>query len=408
MTRMLPRLSVCLAAIVGSMALPLASAAQNIFAPVVQVNEDVVTAFEVEQRQAFLSLISPGSATEETALSELIDDTLRRQELGNVGLVVAEEDIQAGMAEFASRGGLETAEMLQVLQSRGIAEETFREFVAVGIGWRDLIRARFGNRVSITEADIDRAIAATSQGGSLRVLLSEIIMPAPPQQQAAVLARAQRISETTSTAAFSAAARQYSATASRNRGGRLNWTPITALPPQLRPLLLSLSVGEVTDPIPIPNAVALFQLRGIEETDRTEPEYSAIEFARYYIPGGRTEAALAEAQRIAQRVDVCDDLYGVALGQPEEVLQRDTLAPADIPQDIALELAKLDTGEISTALVSSDGSSLVLLMMCGRSTAIAEEISRDAVAQQLRQERLSGFAESYLEQLRADARIREK
>ena len=46
--------------------------------------------------------------------------------------------------------------------------------------------------------------------------------------------------------------------------------------------------------------------------------------------------------------------------------------------------------------------------MCGRTAAQTEEISRDAIAGQLRQERLSGFADSYLEQLRADARIREK
>ncbi len=402
MTRLLTAVATCALLIDGP------AAAQNPFAPVIEVNEDVITAYELSQREAFLRIISPANASPEAARTELIDDKLRNQALRQAGLSLSESDVRDGMEEFAGRADLTADEFIQALESRGISEETFRDFVAVGIGWRDLIRARFGNRVQISEAEVDRALAAATAGSGLRVLVSEIIMPAPPQQAAAVLARAERISQIRTEAEFSAAARRFSATASRGRGGRLDWTPITNLPPALRPLLLALAPGEVTRPIPIPNAVALFQLRGIEETDRPVPEYSAIEYARYLIPGGRSDAALAEAARVRAQVDVCDDLYGVALGQPEEVLTRETLAPADIPQDIALELAKLDSDEVSTALTTSDGQALVFLMLCGRTETATEDVSRDAVATRLRQERLSGIAESYLEQLRADARIREK
>ena len=53
----------------------------------------------------------------------------------------------------------------------------------------------------------------------------------------------------------------------------------------------------MTQPISLPNAVALFQLRDIEEVDAPDPDYSAIEYARYFIPGGRSEAALNQAAR---------------------------------------------------------------------------------------------------------------
>jgi len=62
---------------------------------------------------------------------------------------------------------------------------------------------------------IDRALATVGQTSALRVLLSEIIIPAPPQRAAAVLAQAERISQLRSEAEFSAAARRFSATASR-------------------------------------------------------------------------------------------------------------------------------------------------------------------------------------------------
>ncbi|WP_201722345.1 peptidylprolyl isomerase, partial [Sulfitobacter sp. HI0040] len=204
---------------------------------------------------------------------------------------------------------------------------------------------------------------------------------------------------------FSAFARQYSATPSRDQGGRLPWTPVEQLPPAIQPLIMALAPGEVTAPLPIPGGIALFQLRDIEETGRPRREYSAIDYAAYYIPGGRSPEALARAAEIRTQVDRCDDLYGVAKGQPEQVLSRVTKAPAEIPQDIAIELAKLDPGEVSTALTGSDGRTLVFLMLCSRTAAVNQEADRDQVVGALRQNQLQGYSDQLLEQLRADARI---
>jgi peptidyl-prolyl cis-trans isomerase SurA len=108
---------------------------------------------------------------------------------------------------------------------------------------------------------------------------------------------------------------------------------------------------------------------------------------------------------LAERVDRCDDLYAAAKGQPEEVLDRVTLPPAEIPTDIAYELSKLDPGEVSTALTRADGQTLVFLMLCGRTGAVAEDADRSQVEIGLRNRRLTEVSDSYLAQLRANARI---
>ena len=87
------------------------------------------------------------------------------------------------------------------------------------------------------------------------------------------------------------------------------------------------------------------------------------------------------------------------------MLERVTQAPAEIPQDVAIELSKLDPGEVSTTLTRANGQTLMLLMMCGRTAAANASASREDVTNALRQERLTGYAEQLLEQLRADARI---
>ena len=378
--------------------------AQNLFAPVAKVNESVVTEFEVQQRQRFLEVLNAPGATREGALTSLIDERLRNEAVAEAGIELTPQGIEDSLAEFASRADLSTEEFTQALGQSGVSRETFRDFVVNSVGWRELVRARYASRVEITDAEINRALGET-QGSGVRVLVSEIIIPAPPQQAARVNALAEQISQSKSTAEFSNYASRYSATASRGRGGRLPWQNLTDLPPSLQPLILNLAPGEVTDPLPIPNAVALFQLRDIEETSVTAPTYSEIEYAAYYIPGGRTEAALAQAAQIRGRIDTCDDLYGIAKGQPAEVLERVKKAPSDIPQDVAIELSKLDTGEVSTTLTRANGQTLMLLMMCGRTAAANASASREDVTNALRQERLTGYAEQLLEQLRADARI---
>ena len=85
-----------------------------------------------------------------------------------------------------------------------------------------------------------------------------------------------------------------------------------------------------------------------------------------------------------------------------------TLPPAEIPTDVAYELSKLDPGEVSTALTRANGQTLVFLMLCNRTSAVAEGADRDQVLNGLRNQRLSQLADSYLAQLRADARIVER
>ena len=378
--------------------------AQDLFAPAIKVNDKVITNYELDQRERMLRLFrAPGDPATE-AREQLIEERLKLDAAQANGLLPSVEEIEAGMEEFAGRADMTTEEFLAQLEQGGVDAQTFREFIISGVSWRSLVRARFGPRVEVDEADIDRALASTG-AGNVRVLLSEIIIPAPPGQEAQAQARAEEISQVTTISAFARAARQYSATPSAGRGGRMNWTPLSKLPPQLHPRILALAPGQVTEPIPIEGAIALFQMRAIEEGEVSTPEYSAIEYAAYYISGGRTPEALAEARAIEARIDTCDDLYGVAKGQPEEVLERGSKAPGEIPTDIAIELAKLDKHEVSTQLTRAGGETLVFLMLCGRTPALAEDADRDQIGLALRNRRLSSYADGYLEQLRSEARI---
>ena len=391
--------------IVGLM--PDSAQAQNQFEAVIKVNDQAITRYEITQRARMLQLFRAAGDLPVVAREQLINDRLKMDAARSNGVVLSEEEVQIGVEEFAGRANMDGEQIVRALAGAGVGESSLRDFVRVGITWRELNRARFAARVSVTEDDLDRAkVAISGSNSNVRVLLSEIIMPAQPSQALAVQERAARISQVTTEAEFSANARRYSASRTRGRGGRMDWVPLTQLPPQLRTIILALAPGEVTDPLPLEGAIALFQLRDIEELDVPSPEYSAIEYAAYYIPGGRSDAALATARQIEDNTDTCDDLYGIAYGQPEDVLERTAAAPADLPQDIAIELAKLDDGEISTSLTRSNGQTLMVLMLCGRSALLEGEGPTDQdLTAFITNRRLDSYANGYLEELKAEARI---
>ena len=395
-----------LAAVILAMASPQVSA-QSLFSPAIKVNQDIITWYELDQRQQFLTALGASGATESEVRDSLIEERLRKQAMREAGIEAAPEDIQVGIDEFAARGQLSTDQFLQLLADQGVDRETVRDFVADQMSWRDYVSARFLSQARPSDDEINRALGQTG-GGGLQVLLSEIIIPVNQQTVAQADLLAQEIAQLEGFDAFSAAATQYSAAATRDNGGRLDWLNLTNLPPALQPVILGLKNGDITQPISLPNAIALFQMRGLREVATGATRYSKIDYAAYYMPGGRSAETLARAAKLKEEIDTCDDLYGIAKDQPPEVLDRVDASPSEIPRDIALELAKLDLNEVSTALTRNNGQTLVFLMLCTRTVDRGEETSRADVANALTQQRLQAFAESLVEQLRADATIIEQ
>ena len=297
--------------------------------------------------------------------------------------------------------------------------ESFSDFVAAGIVWRAAVQNLFTPFATISDADIDREIASVGTIGSAEILFSEIYLPTnTPENEALTLELAPQIQKITSIDEFSEVASRFSVGETRNSGGKVaDWVRVEDLPPLVRTTLLTMKPGQVANPVQIPNALALFQLRAIREVPAKSTGYLTIDFAAYSIPGGRTPAALERAAKIRAEVDTCDDLYKIAKGQPPSVLERETLPVSKIPRDYAIELAKLDAGDSSTALTRANGQTLIFLMMCernrtpplkpeeGQTQEEAEEAYREGIRQQLFNKRITQLAEGYLDQLRAEAEI---
>lgn len=403
----------------------------GMFAPRMTINGQVITNYEIDQRVRFLQVLRAPGNPEAEALRGLIEDRLGAQAAEAAGVSVTPEEITAGMAEFAGRANLTTEQFLQALAEEGVAAETFRDFVQAGLLWRAAVRDRFAGTASVSDTQVERAIVETARKTEVQVLLSELVIPAPQGQGAEALAEAGDIRANLSAeGGFAAAARAKSAASTAERGGRLDWMPLSNLPPAIAQQVLTLAPGEVTEPIVVPNAVLLLQLNNLSESESPTPAGVKVGWAEYLLAPGEDPAA------VRARVDRCGDLNLVARGQAaERLVLRDGTMGA-IPADIGMELAKLDPGESSTAL--RRGAWTVFLMLCTReglreapaegeaaegapaaSDAPATEAGeaapaddplaqdRDAVRNRLGNQQIALKAAAWMEELRSEAIITE-
>ena len=372
-------------------------ASEGIFDTVISVNKTAITNYELEQRIRFFSFLNePGDANIKSRQS-LIDDRLKMAAAQKEGIALTSIELKKSMSDFAKNSNQGLAALLELLKQGGVDPETFRDFVEVGVVWREVVRKRFSSQVNPTTAEIDRAVISASPKGGIKVLLTEIILPAGPNQLRESQKISKQLTKITSVKVFSEQATKLSVSNSRENGGKLPWRNLKDIPNGLRQIIASLQPGQVTTPIEVNNAIVLFQLRDIAEALSNDLEIISMEFARITGPSSALKLA-------ARTVDSCDDLYGLIKLNKDFVFTILTQPPDKIEQGIALRLNSLDKDEISIFSNGPDDEG-DLIMLCKRDYKTLENTSRDQIAANIRSARLTNLAEGYLAELRTKATV---
>ena len=377
----------------------------NPFEAVLSVNDRVITQYELDQRQLFLQILQQQGDLPQLARTSLIEDRLRLFAAEAVGLSIASDQVLAGMEEFAGRANVTTEEFLELTGEMGLASESFRDFVEAGMIWREVVRAKYAGGVTITEAEIDRAISNFEPTGASRLQLLELVLLGENGDLSGAQALARRLQVQIETEAdFAASARANSKGDTAGSGGQIGWQRLSELPETSRSALARLAPGGMSRPVLLEDRVVIYWLveRGEDPLGQTEGTW--LDYAQFLVPeGANAEAELATARA---KADTCDDLYTVAKGLPEDRLIRESQPQSAVGGDIGAVLATLDAGETSTQI--SRNGWRVLVMLCSRGPAPDLQPEREVVREQLLNQRLSALADIYLEELRSEAIITEK
>jgi peptidyl-prolyl cis-trans isomerase SurA len=380
-------------------AAPAQAQSQNPYAVAIRVNDRVITNFEINQRVLLLRAFGTTGDLLKTAQDQLIEDRLRLQAATQAGLTLTEEEVEGGVEEFASRANLSGEQLYQYVAQRGAAKESMQDFVRAGLLWRNLVQARFGGRANVSDDEIDTTLNLISGQKQQSILFSEIRLPLNQRGDEKTLELAEQLSNSIkSEGAFAAAARRYSRAPSRGRSGRLDWLPVSQLPAALAGQIMALQPGEVTAPITLGPTVGLFQLRGVREDKNSDQGPVTLTYVSVNVPS--SDKMVSEATKLINDVDTCDDIRAQSErfaipGHTDHVEE-----VGNLPSVVAVEMAGLDRHEAS--FYTNSAGSLTVVMLCDRLRELPEG-ARENIRNGLFNQRIGGFGQGYLQELKSDA-----
>lgn len=395
-----------IAAILLVMSAPIAEA-QSLFSTARKVNDRVITNFDIEQRIAFMTALNVGAPDMRAeAIERLTEEAVQRDYARRLNIRVDRDDLTDGMAEFASRADMSTEEFLAALREVGVDRETFEGFVEAGLMWRRAVGRTLPPLVSVTDSDVARARDVAAILGRQRVLISEIFLPTDPEFAEAVAQIMDMIEAARGVEEFSQIAREFSLAGTRDQGGRVpDWIPVENLPGQISGPLAAARPGQIVGPVDLGQAIAYFQLRASDSTRDIPPDQVFLTYKRLLLPGGDTAENRARVTQIRAEVRHCEGLGRFARGLSEDALVEREAFVNEISGADAVELARLDRNEISAN--RTENGQLVVLMLCSRELQFEDRPSDRRMEDMVFDRRLGAMADLKLQELIADADIRD-
>ena len=377
------------------------SKAQNnsIFAPVIQVNNTVITKFEFEQRAKFLSTLNFPGNYNQLAKTQLIEERLKQSEAEKLNIIVTDVELEDALKRFASRANLSVNEFITELKKIGIYSDTFRSYVETEVIWQKLVKKKFGAQSKISNLQFTRSKSIAKYEDTVQVLLTEIIIPFSSQDIKEKASIANQLKKIKGIEEFSNAARNYSKAPTAAVGGRIKWQNFDTLPEIIKPIIFGLSPGEVSEPIRLPKALALFQLRDIRENKDEKVEAEFLDF----ITVNSNRSKLKSLEDIKGKFQNCSDLPAIIGDQIEFTLIRSKKFSEALPESIADILEQLDPNESKIII---DEEKLKLVILCERNyqeNSTIKTIENDKNV--LQNTRLKYLARNLLETLKDNARI---
>ena len=371
--------------------------AKDNFAPAIQVNEMIITQYELDQRSLFFELLKfPGNHKKEAEKS-LIDDRLKLKAAEKFNVEANPTALRLEMELFAKRANLTVEQFAKRLKKSGIDRVTWENYMLIPILWFETVNRKFASEMSSSKL-IDNTASQSTARSEIQVLLTEIIIPVQLGFEEEANQRIAALRKIKSLESFSEAASTYSVAPTRDVGGKIKWQNMSSLPAVVRPLISGLSIGEVSEPLPISGGLAIFQLRDLRESNK-KSKSSFVDYIEFKFKKNPKINKL-----IMSNVIICDDLYSFVKSTSESELNRKNEKENSLSKELRNTLSELDQNEF--VLKDQDGITSKLLMVCGRNeTENLSKTDMNEISRSLANKRLLSLANSYLENLRQEARI---
>ncbi|MDB4016455.1 SurA N-terminal domain-containing protein [Amylibacter sp.] len=146
--------------IISSFLSPVTAKAEttNTFKVAVEVNDQIITNYEISQRIKMLETFGAKSVSKKEVINSLINERLYTYSATELEALPNNSEIDKGLDDFAKKGNLNKKDLLAYLDSRNVSQETLIAYITSGLTQRKVIQKKFVNNIIISQGDVASAI----------------------------------------------------------------------------------------------------------------------------------------------------------------------------------------------------------------------------------------------------------
>ncbi len=340
MTKTLPAVLATLLALAGVSAPVAAQQTQPLDRIAAVVDEDVILQSELQRAVNNIKSqyagrehqLPPEGVLERQVLERLVLVKLQVARAEGSGIRVSGEELNHAVASIAQQNGTDIDGLRQRLAQDGIGFEDFRNSVREEIITQRLRQSFAQSRISVSEGEVDAALAQQNAGG-MQYHLAHILVALPDGASAEQIATGQSKVDGIKNLVvkgdldFSAAAVRYSDSPNALEGGDLGWRSLDEIPNAFSVQIKAMKAGDVIGPIRGPSGFQLLKLVEVRDGDSAAGTHTVTEYHARHILVRVTDqvddaAAKAKAETLRARITGGADFQATAKESSDDANSR--------------------------------------------------------------------------------------
>lgn len=376
---------------------------------IAQVNDDIISELDFQQRLAFIRLTGQADTTRkdirDRILKQLIDEKLKQQEARAAGIEVSDAEIKQAVKITLQQNGLKYDDVIRTLKQNDLPVSVIEDQIKSDLLYIRAIKKSAGPRADVSDREVEAKIGEIKEKTDQKqYLVSEILLPVEdPQKDAETYGLAmQLIMRMRDGEVFEDMAEKYSKAPSAAQGGMIGWIAENMLTPAVREELSVMQPGQLSTPVKTDEGYKLFVLHAARDPADHAAEQEIVHLMQLFLP-----QALTAKQRQAVLRDL--NMTKGSCGQFKAVSEQLKTTPR-------VDLGKVPAGELPgpihsvinrTALLEPssplpiEGGDLIF-MVCSREKVSALP-GKEEIKMQIEAQRLETIAQRRLRELRRDA-----
>lgn len=401
-----------------------ADAAAPIDRILIVVNDEVITAREVESRvQAVRTRLTsqkvnlpPDEILRRQVMERMVAERLQQQAARQYGFTVSDERLERAISQVAEQNRKSPEDLRRESEKEPGGYRAFREELRGQLLVQQFIEREVNNRVNVSEAEVENFLAARSgRDGGVEYNISHILLGLPESASPEVIARARQkaeglLADLRKGADFGQLAVANSQGQNALEGGGLGWKQAGQLPDLFVNALRTLQPGTVSEVLRSPSGFHLLRLndrRGggeAQKVTQTRARHILIKTGELVSPGEAQRRIERLRERIANGADFAETAraHSEDIGSATNGGDLGWMNPGQTVPEFEKAMNALKPGELGAPVKSPFGVHLIQVQE-RRERDVSQEREAATARNQLHARKADERYEQWLRQLRDDA-----